>query len=240
MLLLLLLLAAPAPAAAAFGERPIGPGDRSHDVRVLQSWLTRIGIKTAVDGVYGRATTRSVRRFERREGRPVDGRVAPPDAQLLRARLQETLRGTGSAEGTPRVFPVRGRHDFGGADARFGASRRGHTHQGQDVFARCGTPVVAAEGGSVEYAGYHAAAGNYAVVAGAASGEDYVYMHLREAAAVTTGAGIATGQAIGAVGESGNASGCHLHFELWSAPGWYKGGRPYDPLPALRAWDAAS
>ena len=32
---------------------------------------------------------------------------------------------------------------------RFGAARRGHVHQGQDVFARCGTPLVAARGGKV-------------------------------------------------------------------------------------------
>jgi murein DD-endopeptidase MepM/ murein hydrolase activator NlpD len=42
------------------------------------------------------------------------------------------------------------------------------------------------------------------------------------------------------VGDTGNASGCHLHFELWSAPGWYAGGEPFDPLPRLQRWDAQS
>jgi hypothetical protein len=45
------------------------------------------------------------------------------------------------------IFPIRGRHDFGASGARFGAGRAGHSHQGQDVFARCGTPMVAARGG---------------------------------------------------------------------------------------------
>ena len=37
---------------------------------------------------------------------------------------------------------------------------------------------------------------------------------------------------VGDVGQSGDASGCHLHFELWTQPGWYRGGKAYDPLPA--------
>jgi hypothetical protein len=27
---------------------------------------------------------------------------------------------------------------------------------------------------------------------------------------------------------------------MWTAPGWYEGGRPFDPLPSLRGWDAYS
>lgn len=135
------------------------------------------------------------------------------------------------------VFPVAGTHDFGGSGARFGTGRAGHSHQGHDVFARCGTPLVSARTGRVRYAGYQRAAGHYMVVDGALPDIDYVYMHLRAAPLVATGALVAAGARIGEVGESGNARGCHLHFELWSAPGWYVGGRPFDPLPQLRAWD---
>jgi murein DD-endopeptidase MepM/ murein hydrolase activator NlpD len=42
---------------------------------------------------------------------------------------------------------------------------------------------------------------------------------------------------IGYVGDTGDASECHLHFELWDAPGWYEGGRPVDPLALLKRWD---
>ena len=45
------------------------------------------------------------------------------------------------------VFPVREPHTFGEGGARFGAGRAGHVHEGQDVMARCGTPLVAPRGG---------------------------------------------------------------------------------------------
>jgi hypothetical protein len=138
------------------------------------------------------------------------------------------------------VFPVRGPHDFGGAGAHFGAGRAGHSHQGHDVFAKCGTRMLAARGGTVQYAGYHAAAGNYLVIDGAGSDLDYAYMHMAEPSPFRAGDRVYTGQRIGSVGESGNAAGCHLHFELWAAPGWYDGGRPFDPLSSLQAWDSWS
>jgi murein DD-endopeptidase MepM/ murein hydrolase activator NlpD len=138
------------------------------------------------------------------------------------------------------MFPIRGAHDFGSGGGRFGAGRAGHSHQGQDVFARCGTPLVAAQGGRVKFRQYHAAAGNYLVVDGAGTGTDYVYMHLAKPSPFSAGDRVYTGQRIGSVGDTGNARGCHLHFELWGAPGWYDGGRPFDPLSALRAWDSWS
>jgi murein DD-endopeptidase MepM/ murein hydrolase activator NlpD len=138
------------------------------------------------------------------------------------------------------VFPVRGRHDFGGAGALFGSGRAGHAHQGHDVFARCGVPLVAARGGAVQDSGYHGAAGNYLVIDGAGTDLDYAYMHMAEPSPFRAGDRVYTGQRIGSVGETGNARGCHLHFELWSAPGWYDGGSPFDPLPSLQAWDGWS
>ncbi len=135
------------------------------------------------------------------------------------------------------VFPIRGRHSYGGAAGRFGSGRSGRSHQGQDVFAKCGTPLVAARGGRVQYSGYHAAAGNYVVIDGEATGLDYAYMHLEQPAPFDEGDRVYTGQSLGSVGETGNARGCHLHFETWAAPGWYEGGDPADPYPLLRAWD---
>ena len=138
------------------------------------------------------------------------------------------------------LFPIRGRHNLGfTATNNFGGGGQ-RKHMGQDMFARCGTRLAAARGGRVQYAGYQSAAGNYLVIDGADTGVDYVYMHMRAPALVKTGERVFTGQKVGEVGETGRASGCHLHFEMWSGPGWYEGGSAFDPLPSLRAWDAYS
>jgi murein DD-endopeptidase MepM/ murein hydrolase activator NlpD len=134
-------------------------------------------------------------------------------------------------------FPLIGAHHYGEHGARFGGGRG---HQGQDVFAACGTPIVAARGGVVKFKRFQGAAGNYVVIDGAHTGVDFAYMHLREAALVEEGERVRTGQPIGFVGATGRASGCHLHFEEWTAPGWYSGGSAFDPLADLRAWDAQS
>jgi hypothetical protein len=140
----------------------------------------------------------------------------------------------------PALFPVRGKHDYGDAAARFGAQRAGHTHQGQDVMAACGTPLIAARGGVVKAKKFESSAGNYLVIDGAATGVDYGYMHLAAPSAYSVGDRVYTGDQIGIVGDTGDASACHLHFEEWKAPGWYSGGSPIDPLPDLKAWDAFS
>jgi murein DD-endopeptidase MepM/ murein hydrolase activator NlpD len=134
-------------------------------------------------------------------------------------------------------FPIRGAHDYGEFAASFGGGRG---HEGQDVFAECGTPMVAARGGTVKIKQTQERAGNYVVIDGEQTDVDYVYMHLRDPAIVDKGARVHTGQIIGYVGQTGRASGCHLHFELWSGPGWYTGGAAFDPLPLLKAWDKFS
>jgi murein DD-endopeptidase MepM/ murein hydrolase activator NlpD len=138
------------------------------------------------------------------------------------------------------AFPILGPHDYGGAAGRFGAGRAGHTHEGQDVMAACGTPLIAARGGRVQYSGYQGAAGNYIVIDGKGTGFDMGYMHLLEPSPLQAGMTVRTGEPIGVVGQTGDATACHLHFEIWTAPGWYEGGSPIDPLPYLEKWDGYS
>jgi murein DD-endopeptidase MepM/ murein hydrolase activator NlpD len=136
-----------------------------------------------------------------------------------------------------QIFPIRGPHRYGTGAGALGGARG---HQGQDTFAACGTPLVAARGGTVQFAGSQARAGNYLVIDGDGTDVDYVYMHLRDEPTVKEGDRVYTGQLVGYVGDTGDAQGCHLHFEMWSAPGWYDGGSPFDPLPSLQAWDRHS
>ncbi|MGI8730693.1 MAG: M23 family metallopeptidase [Solirubrobacteraceae bacterium] len=129
------------------------------------------------------------------------------------------------------AFPVQGEHDYGTRVNGFGGGRG---HQGQDVLADCGTPLVAAVAGTVTNNASQSRAGNYVVIQ-ADNGVSQAYMHMRRRAIVKKGDVVAAGQPLGEVGQTGRASACHLHFELWTAPGWHSGGSPVDPLPLLKA-----
>jgi len=133
------------------------------------------------------------------------------------------------------VFPVPARHSYGDG---FGAGRN---HQGQDVFAKCGSKLVAVRSGRVQTVASHSSAGNYIVIDGKSTGVDTAYMHLRRKAIPREGSRVRQGEKIGEVGDTGNASGCHLHFEKWTAPGYYEGGAASSSVTrALKSWDKYS
>ncbi len=136
------------------------------------------------------------------------------------------------------VFPVAGAFDLGGPDARFGAGRTGHTHEGQDIMAAAGTPIVAPYAGTIADTDFQSGgAGEYVVLDGA-DGRDYFFAHcLRRSTVIAQNAVVVAGQPLCRVGATGTTSGApHLHFEIWQV-GWrMKGGAPIDPLPELRAW----
>lgn len=156
----------------------------------------------------------------------VKGPVTPP----------APLAGSAATVGDEGIFPISGPHDMGqSATNRFGGARN---HGGQDLFAECGTPLVAVRPGVVQLAKFQDRAGNY-VVLQAVDGQSYAYMHMLKPSPLKTGDVVAAGQPVGAVGQTGRATGCHLHFEQWTAPGWYTGGKAIDPMPQLRRWEAA-
>lgn len=100
-------------------------------------------------------------------------------------------------------------------------------HSGTDIGAPAGAPVWAAGEGTVTFSGETSWGGNTLKIAHAGGIETW-YLHLA-ARYVMVGAGVATGQAIGTVGSTGQSTGPHLHFETRS------GGDPQDPVPFMAA-----
>jgi murein DD-endopeptidase MepM/ murein hydrolase activator NlpD len=198
-------------------DRVVRPAQRNaHEVDVRVPYAARSG-PIAVQSAAGHRTRSAERLRVRRQAAPVTTAEAAPLAAT-------------PGEG---VFPIAGPHDYGTATNRFGGGRG---HGGQDVFAKCGTPLVAVFDATVQHVATHSRAGNY-VVLQAFDGQSYAYMHLQSRALVRKGQSVVAGQQVGKVGDTGHATGCHLHFEQWTAPGWYEGGEPIDPLPLLRELD---
>ena len=136
------------------------------------------------------------------------------------------------------VFPVAGPHSFGGPENRFGAPREGHIHQGQDVLSAEGTPDLAPLPGTIEQTSFQAGGAGYYVVEHTAYGLDFMFAHcMASSFTVSEGESVTAGQQICRLGQTGDATAPHLHFEVWVG-GWQAaGGHPIDPLPYLEAWE---
>ncbi|WP_250257846.1 M23 family metallopeptidase [Dermabacter sp. Marseille-Q3180] len=100
-------------------------------------------------------------------------------------------------------------------------------HDGVDFGANCGTPVYAAESGTVKISGYKSSASGNAVVLDHGNGVETEYFHL-SAESVNVGDTVTKGQQVGNVGSTGRSTGCHLHFGL------KKGEGHVDPMSLWR------
>lgn len=154
--------------------------------------------------------------------------AAVADAEAALETADAELSAT-PAEINGFVFPIAGRTSF---ISSYGFCRAGcaRSHQGNDLFAARGTPVVAVEDGWVERVSTNRLGGLVVWTRGR-SGYRYYYAHLDSAADLTGGNEIVAGTVVGTVGDSGNARGTppHLHFEI-HPPG---GGGAIDPYPIL-------
>jgi len=129
-------------------------------------------------------------------------------------------------------FPIRGTIEFGEYDARFGAWRGSRRHEGQDVFADAGTPLVAIRDGSVVETGDDGGRGNYVAIWSPEVDRTFVYLHMRAPTPLAVGDSVQGGARVGAVGCTGSCWGDHLHLEMRAGRGTT--GKPLDPLPLLR------
>jgi murein DD-endopeptidase MepM/ murein hydrolase activator NlpD len=125
------------------------------------------------------------------------------------------------------VCPVQGAVSF---TSSFGEPRNGHTHQGVDMFASTGTPLVAVVAGSMFF--QSDTLGGLAAYVTGSDGTTYYYAHLNDY--VGGNRSVSAGELIGHVGNTGDASGgaSHLHFEI--RPGG-PNGSAIDPYPTLIA-----
>ena len=140
-------------------------------------------------------------------------------------------RATGSIT-APYVFPVFGSSATFSSD--YGAPRAGTGwHQGNDIFAPIGVPVLAVADGVLSKVGVNTLGGNRLWLTDDL-GNAYYYAHLSGYAAhVTDGVRVRGGEILGFVGNTGQAitTPPHLHFEIH--PG---DGASVDPYPYLLAW----
>ncbi|MQB00354.1 MAG: peptidoglycan DD-metalloendopeptidase family protein [Actinobacteria bacterium] len=124
------------------------------------------------------------------------------------------------------VCPVAGPNSF--VDSWGSPRSGGRSHQGVDIMADYGTPIVAVTNGTITYAGWSDLGGNTLYLTGD-DGHGYYYMHNQ--ANYVNGGRVSAGQQIAAVGDSGNATGVpHLHWEYH--PG---GGSAVNPYPLAKS-----
>ena len=236
----LLMLAAPGVAAPAGGTgfelrearvtpgEPLLFGEREITLHYGFAAERRVGVRIEVIRARSGNVVSVLREPRARPGRRLEqtwngltrrGAAAPdgryefrvgPAGERTRFAASFVLRG--------HAFPVDGPHGTRGAIGEFGAARNGgRVHEGFDVTGACGTPLVAARGGRVEKTGFDPVLYGYFVrIGGAKTRQDYFYSHLIAPAEVSEGSRVATGEAVGRIGQTGNAAStpCHLHFEI--------------------------
>lgn len=136
---------------------------------------------------------------------------------------QRTLSIQGPLEGEPRGWPAQGPISATFHDPSYTA-RVGRTHQGIDIAAPLGSPVMATLEGEVTLAARVGTFGNLVVIE---KGPFSIYYAHLDEIQVSIGEEVVRGQTIGTVGSTGRASGVHLHYEV------RYGGWPVDPQPYL-------
>ncbi len=245
-------VAAAVALAATTGPRDLRIGMYGQDVRALQDILHARGQKVVSDGAFGRGTANAVRRVQRSFHLPASG-VATAAFQE-RIGLQSRLAASAPAAAAPttagaplvgatpagtagkylKVFPVQGTGYHYTDD--FGASRHQGSHEGNDIIAPRGNPLVAVTDATIDrMTRVETGLGGIWIWLKDASGTTYYYAHMDSIVdGLSPGSKVKAGQVLGAVGNSGDAryGETHLHFEVH--PG---GGGAISPFADLTAVD---
>ena len=125
------------------------------------------------------------------------------------------------------IWPTEGNltSDFGARSVAVGSSN----HKGLDIAGPVGTPVWAADGGTVVYAQFWSGSGYGNIVMIEHDNGDLTYYAHLNSISVSVGDKVAQGDVIGEMGATGNVSGSHLHFEV--RPGGGETANPLNYLP---------
>jgi murein DD-endopeptidase MepM/ murein hydrolase activator NlpD len=128
--------------------------------------------------------------------------------------------------GPREAFPMRAEPEYGdGLEA-------GRGHEGQDLFASPGTPLVAVADSIVIEVGSDGGRGNYVSIHDQSANRTYNYFHMLGPALVRSGERVRAGRKLGELGCTGSCWGDHLHFEVREGRDPY--GPVLDPVPVLR------
>jgi len=224
--------AAPAPVAAfAFTPETLPViGAKGEAVALLQNALILAGVvvKGGADGVFGNATKASINTFQKTKNIVATGKVDVDTAVELGLLPRPVLAVTIA------VFPVQPACYFIDTwqESR-GATR---LHEGVDIIANRGTPLLAVTDGVITrtYDAATSALSGNGLRLTAADGTYFFYAHLDSfAPGIAAGTAVKAGQVIGFVGSTGNTNTNHLHFEVHP-----QGGAPVNPYPIVKAVDA--
>jgi len=160
------------------------------------------------------------------EGQSMSGQWGRPSSEL-----QQKINALNSTANPYVYMPVLFGIAIKDISPNFGDPRSGgRMHEGEDIMAVKGTPIVSPTPAVVLRTGIGETEGNYVYTANP-GGATFVYMHLdRIGEGVISGLVLSQGSLIGYVGNTGNASGgaAHLHFEIHNSS-----GTPTDPFPRL-------
>jgi murein DD-endopeptidase MepM/ murein hydrolase activator NlpD len=214
----------PPPRSAPEAERP-----REMRLHVVQSGETAYRISkqygTSVEAIARANPTLDVTRISPGQTLRVPEGAPQPrasaGASVARAATFGAIDPRGRVSGRPVfAWPVQG-----SVSSSFGF-RSGAHHDGVDIPAAKGTPVRAAESGRVIHAGDTLAGYGNLIIVKHTGRYSTVYAHNRKNL-VRQGEFVEKGQVIAEVGDSGNASSPHLHFEV------RENGSPRNPIGYL-------
>lgn len=248
------LIGAGAYAAPSYpGESRVSVGQVNNDVKKMQEAMIKLGYAIpSATGRYGPATVAAVKDFYARRNQEVTGNSMGPagwdlifkqaansSQRVTSSEPRASVNGTNSRARAGKQ-PSRGTHTrslpyrtpvMGEVTATYmqrGRRWHGGRHTGIDIRAPRGTSIRAVESGEIIASGYSRGYGRLVTIQHE-DGSMAIYAHMTKIGG-KVGKKVETGDVIGTVGSTGNASGSHVHFEVRD-----KNDNVQDPVAWLKA-----